>query len=96
MPARRLPDKQEERQQNVGPEMHKSIVKDITSENKTKDKKILLRINSSTYEKFQRINNFYGQSNNSVINMLIAEYVRTKKDIILNDEDLLVLNKEEL
>lgn len=46
----------------------------------TKDKAISARVNSSTYDCFKRICEARGISANSVLNMLMSDYVREYKD----------------
>lgn len=55
--------------------------------NDGKSKQISAKVNEKTYAMFTKINKIYGTSNNSALNMLIAEYVRDKKEI-LKDEDM--------
>ena len=49
---------------------------------KKKDKVVTAKVYPDTWELFTRINKAQGMSNNSVINMLISEYVRDKKEIL--------------
>ena len=48
---------------------------------KKKDKVITAKVYPETWELFTLINKEQGMSNNSVINMLVSEYVRNNKDI---------------
>lgn len=47
-----------------------------------KDKVITAKVYPDTWEIFTAINKAQGMTNNSVINMLISEYVRSKKEIL--------------
>lgn len=47
-----------------------------------KNKVITAKVYPDTWASFTAINRAQGMTNNSVINMLISEYVRTKKDIL--------------
>lgn len=49
---------------------------------KKKDKVITAKVYPETWELFTLINKEQGMSNNSVINMLVSEYVRDNKDIL--------------
>ncbi len=62
-------------------------VKQIVKANKAgaKDKMISVKVNSSVYEDFTRINKALGMSNNSCINSLIARYVMDNKVILDNE-----------
>lgn len=48
-----------------------------------KDKVITAKVYPETWTYFTAINKAQGMTNNSVINMLISEYVRNKKEEIL-------------
>lgn len=50
--------------------------------NSSKNKMISVKINDQLYAQFAEVNKAYGISNNSAINMLIATYVKEKKDIL--------------
>ena len=52
------------------------------SESKIKDKVISAKVYPETWATFTAINKAQGMTNNSVINMLISEYVRNKKEIL--------------
>lgn len=54
----------------------------ILASHATKDKRMSVRINSTTYEQFDIINTKLGASNSSVINMLIAEYIMKYKELL--------------
>ena len=54
----------------------------ILASHSTKDKRVSVRMNSSTYDKFALINSKLGASNGSVINMLVAEYIMKYKDLL--------------
>lgn len=47
-----------------------------------KDKVITAKVYPDTWASFTAINRAQGMTNNSVINMLISEYVRSKKEIL--------------
>lgn len=47
-----------------------------------KNKMISAKVNDQLYAQFAEINKAYGISNNSALNMLIATYVKEKKDIL--------------
>ncbi len=47
-----------------------------------KNKMISAKVNDQLYAQFTEINKAYGISNNSALNMLIATYVKEKKDIL--------------
>lgn len=49
---------------------------------KKKDKVITAKVYPDTWAAFTAINKAQGMTNNSVINMLISEYVRNKKGIL--------------
>lgn len=55
-------------------------VKKMTSNGK--NKMISAKVNDQLYAQFTEINKAYGISNNSALNMLIATYVKEKKDIL--------------
>ncbi len=48
-----------------------------------KDKVVTAKVYPETWADFTAINKAQGMTNNSVINMLISEYVRNKKEEIL-------------
>lgn len=50
--------------------------------NRKKDKVITAKVYPETWADFTAINKAQGMTNNSVINMLISEYVRSKKEIL--------------
>lgn len=50
------------------------------STKKQKDKAFSGRMNSDLYERFTKINQGYGMTNNSVINMLVAKYVKEEEE----------------
>ena len=64
----------------------KSPVTQMTSKNVFKDKVISAKVNSSMYATFTAINQAQGLSNNSALNMIMSEYVRSNKHIL--DEEL--------
>lgn len=47
-----------------------------------KDKVVTAKVYPETWADFTAINRAQGMTNNSVINMLISEYVRNKKEIL--------------
>lgn len=47
-----------------------------------KDKVVTAKVYPETWADFSAINRAQGMTNNSVINMLISEYVRSKKEIL--------------
>lgn len=47
-----------------------------------KNKMISAKVNDQLYSTFTEINKAYGVSNNSALNMLIATYVKEKRDIL--------------
>lgn len=47
-----------------------------------KDKVVTAKVYPDTWATFTAINRAQGMTNNSVINMLISEYVRNKKEIL--------------
>lgn len=47
-----------------------------------KDKVVTAKVYPGTWADFTAINKAQGMTNNSVINMLISEYVRNKKEIL--------------
>lgn len=72
-------------EKRVAPKKAPAITKIVANDGK--NKQISAKVNEKTYAMFARINEIYGISNNSALNMLISEYVRDKKDI-LKDEDM--------
>lgn len=54
----------------------------ILASHSTKDKRVSVRMNSSTYDQFALINSKLGTSNGSVINMLVAEYIMKYKELL--------------
>ena len=61
-------------------ETEEKVVKSKTS--KKKDKVVTAKVYPDTWAIFTAINKAQGMTNNSVINMLISEYVRNKKEIL--------------
>lgn len=61
-------------------ETTETVVKSETS--KKKDKVVTAKVYPDTWATFTAINKAQGMTNNSVINMLISEYVRNKKVIL--------------
>ena len=71
-----LLDKMGEQEQNKKNTVtHKSAAKKIMSSSK-KDRQISVKMSSEMYNQFTQINKARGMSNNSTINMIIAEYIR--------------------
>ena len=56
------------------------IVKSMSAPKK--DKVITAKVYPKTWADFTAINKAQGMTNNSVVNMLISEYVRSKKEIL--------------
>ena len=61
------------------PQEEKSAVKKIAKKEK-ENKIISASVNAENYAAFTRINKAKGMSNNSALNMLIAEYVEKHKE----------------
>ena len=61
------------------PVAEKSAVKKIAKKEK-ENKMISASVNAENYAAFTRINKAKGMSNNSALNMLIAEYVERHKE----------------
>ena len=53
-----------------------------TKSSSGKDKQISAKVNSETYAAFTEINRALGMSNNSALNMIIADYVREKRYVL--------------
>lgn len=68
----------------VGSESVKKTKADTPTETSSqkKDKVITAKVYPETWANFTAINKAQGMTNNSVINMLISEYVRNKKEIL--------------
>ena len=61
----------------------KNVVKKIMKNNKRTDvRQISAKVNRDTYEKFTEICKLNGMSNNSCLNMIIAEFVREKSHLL--------------
>lgn len=54
----------------------------VIAGSENKDKGFSVKTTPSTFDKFSRINQYYGMSNNSVINMLITKYIQDNKHIL--------------
>ena len=85
----RLIDKIEERERQTeakAPAEKKApVVVRMTEQTKSssgKDKQISAKVNSETYAAFTEINRALGMSNNSALNMIIADYVREKRYVL--------------
>ena len=68
--------------ENRSQKQNSTIKKLAGSESKIKDKVISAKVYPETWATFTAINHAQGMTNNSVINMLISEYVRNKKEIL--------------
>ena len=78
----RLKDKIEKAEAQTTKET-KNVVKKIMKNNKRTDvRQISAKINRDTYEKFTEICKLNGMSNNSCLNMIIAEFVREKSHLL--------------
>lgn len=78
----RLKDKIEKAEAQTTKET-KNIVKKIMKNNKRTDvRQISAKVNRDTYEKFTEICKLNGMSNNSCLNMIIAEFVREKSHLL--------------
>ena len=66
-----------ENQKNTAKE--KTAVKKI-AKNNIKDKVVSTKFNSDTYKQFSEINTKMGITNNSALNMILAQYVRDHSD----------------
>ena len=65
------------------PKETKNVVKKIMKNNKRTDvRQISAKVNRDTYEKFTEICKLNGMSNNSCLNMIIAEFVREKSHLL--------------
>ena len=63
----------------------KAPIDQIISKDGAKDKQISAKVNMKMYSAFTTINKRQGVSNNSALNMLIANYVRENRDILEDD-----------
>ena len=63
-------------------EMEIDVRTGVTVLSVTKDKVVTAKVYPETWADFTAINRAQGMTNNSVINMLISEYVRNKKEIL--------------
>ena len=63
----------------------KAPIDQIISKAGAKDKQISAKVNMKMYSAFTTINKRQGVSNNSALNMLIANYVRENRDILEDD-----------
>lgn len=63
----------------------KTPIDQIISKDGAKDKQISAKVNMKMYSAFTTINKRQGVSNNSALNMLIANYVRENRDILEDD-----------
>lgn len=78
----RLKDKIEKAEAQTTKET-KNVVKKIMKNNKRIDvRQISAKVNRDTYEKFTEICKLNGMSNNSCLNMIIAEFVREKSHLL--------------
>lgn len=58
------------------------VVVQIAKAKETKNAQMSVKLYQDTYDKFCKINRERGMSNNSVVNMLIAQYVKDNKDLL--------------
>lgn len=63
-------------------QQNKSEATPVADTPKKKNKVITAKVYPETWAKFTAINKAQGMTNNSVVNMLISEYVRNKKEIL--------------
>ena len=63
----------------------KAPIDQIISNDGEKDNQISAKVNMKLYSAFTTINKRQGVSNNSALNMLIANYVRENRDILEDD-----------
>ena len=78
----RLKDKIEKVEAQT-PKETKKVVTKIMKNNKRNDvRQISAKVNRDTYEKFTEICKLNGMSNNSCLNMIIAEFVREKSHLL--------------
>lgn len=75
-------EKAAERESRQGQGTTETTLKTVIGKNKVKDKIISAKVYPETWATFTAINRAQGMTNNSVINMLISEYVRNKKEIL--------------
>jgi uncharacterized membrane protein len=54
----------------------------IMKKSSGKNKMISAKVNDVTYQRFSKINQARGASNNSILNMLIADYVAANKEYL--------------
>lgn len=71
----------EEKEQTTSPKKEAAASK-ILASHSLKDKRISIRINSATYDKFALINSKLGTSNGGVVNMMISEYILKNKHLL--------------
>ncbi len=80
----RLKDKIEKAEAQTNTEK-KNVVQQIVKNNKSNDmRQISAKVNRATYEKFTEICRLNGMSNNSCLNMIIAEFVRENSRLLEN------------
>ena len=75
----------EEQEKETSNVIRKAPVEQIISKDGAKDKQISAKVNMKMYSAFTTINKRQGVSNNSALNMLIANYVRENRDILEDD-----------
>jgi antitoxin component of RelBE/YafQ-DinJ toxin-antitoxin module len=72
-------DKVTEKEEQKTPKAEKKAVKKI-AKNNVKDKVVSAKFNSDTYKQFSEINTKMGITNNSALNMILAQYVKEHSD----------------
>ncbi len=72
-------NKFKERENNLIIE-EKSVVKKIAKNKVPKNKMISASVNAENYDNFTKINKARGMSNNSALNMLIADYINKNQE----------------
>ena len=72
-------NKFKERENNLIVE-EKSVVKKIAKNKVQKNKMISASVNAENYNNFTKINKARGMSNNSALNMLIADYINKNQE----------------
>jgi hypothetical protein len=65
---------------NRGKSLKNNTTKVIAGETKTKG--FSVKTTPSIFNKFAQINQYYGMSNNSVLNQLIVKYIRENQNIL--------------
>ena len=78
----RLKDKIEKAEAQTPKEKKNVVNKIMKNTNRTDVRQISAKVNRDTYEKFTEICKLNGMSNNSCLNMIIAEFVREKSHLL--------------